>query len=55
MMNFIVDDLDAMLAELRAQGVQVDERVERHEYGDFGWILDPDGNRIEFWEPKKSD
>jgi predicted enzyme related to lactoylglutathione lyase len=53
MMNYIVEDLDTLLAELRAQGVAVDERVERHEYGNFGWIMDPDGNRIELWEPKK--
>lgn len=52
MLNYIVDDLDALLAELRAAGVQVDERVERSEYGNFGWVLDPDGNRIELWEPK---
>jgi catechol 2,3-dioxygenase-like lactoylglutathione lyase family enzyme len=51
MLNYIVDDLDATLAELRAQGVQVDERVERHEYGNFGWLTDPDGNRIELWQP----
>jgi predicted enzyme related to lactoylglutathione lyase len=54
MLNYIVDDLDAALAELRASGVQVDDRVERHDYGNFGWIIDPDGNRIELWEPKKS-
>jgi predicted enzyme related to lactoylglutathione lyase len=54
MLNYIVDDLDGMLAELRAAGVQVDDRVERHDYGNFGWIIDPDGNRIELWEPKKS-
>jgi catechol 2,3-dioxygenase-like lactoylglutathione lyase family enzyme len=54
MLNYIVDDLDATLAELRAEGVQVDERVERHDYGNFGWILDPDGNRIELWEPKNN-
>lgn len=52
MMNYIVDDLDGMLAALRAEGVQVDERVERSDYGNFGWIIDPDGNRIELWEPK---
>lgn len=54
MLNYIVDDLDAALAELRAAGVQVDERVERHDYGNFGWIIDPEGNRIELWEPPKS-
>jgi predicted enzyme related to lactoylglutathione lyase len=52
MINYIVDNLDATLAELRAAGVQVDERVERYDYGNFGWITDPDGNRIELWEPK---
>ncbi len=52
MLNYIVDDLDAALAELRAAGVAVDVHVERHEYGNFGWIMDPDGNRIELWEPK---
>jgi predicted enzyme related to lactoylglutathione lyase len=52
MINYIVDDLDATLAELRAAGVKVDERVERYDYGNFGWITDPDGNRIELWEPK---
>ncbi len=52
MINYIVDDLDGMLAALRAEGVAVDERVERHEYGSFGWLTDPAGNRIELWEPK---
>ena len=52
MLNYIVDDLDGLLAELRAAGVAVDERVEEHEYGKFGWVTDPDGNRIELWEPK---
>ncbi len=51
-LNYIVDDLDAMLETLKAEGVQVDERVERYDYGNFGWITDPDGNRIELWEPK---
>ena len=52
MMNFIVDDLDATLAGLRDRGVRVDDKVERHDYGNFGWIFDPDGNKIELWEPK---
>ncbi len=51
MINYIVDDLDGLLKELRAQGVAVDDRVERHEYGNFGWLTDPAGNRIELWEP----
>jgi predicted enzyme related to lactoylglutathione lyase len=51
MMNFRVDDLAALLDALRAEGVQVDPKVEEHEYGKFAWIMDPDGNRIELWEP----
>ncbi len=51
MFNFRVDDLDAVLAALRAEGVQVDDRVEEYEYGRFGWIMDPEGRRIELWEP----
>jgi predicted enzyme related to lactoylglutathione lyase len=53
MINYIVEDLDACLAELREAGVVVDERVERSEYGNFGWATDPEGNRIELWEPPK--
>jgi predicted enzyme related to lactoylglutathione lyase len=51
MLNFRVRDLDAMLAQLRAAGVTVDDKVDDSEYGRFGWILDPDGNRVELWEP----
>lgn len=52
MFNFRVDDLDAALAELRAAGVEVLEQIEEYEYGRFGWILDPEGNKIELWEPR---
>ncbi len=51
MINFRVENLDALLAELRAAGVQVDDRLEEYDYGRFGWILDPEGNRVELWEP----
>jgi predicted enzyme related to lactoylglutathione lyase len=51
MVNFRVRDLDAMLAELRAAGVDVDDRVERMEYGRFAWASDLEGNRFELWEP----
>lgn len=54
MINYRVDDLDAVLAELRAEGVEVDDKTDESEYGKFGWIMDPDGNRIELWEPPKS-
>jgi predicted enzyme related to lactoylglutathione lyase len=52
MVNFRVRDLDAMLAQLRTAGAEVDDRVEDYEYGRFGWFADPDGNRVELWEPR---
>ena len=55
MFNFRVDDLDALLKALREEGVQVDDKIERHEYGNFGWITDPEGNRVELWEPPKTE
>ena len=52
MVNFVVRDLDAMLAQLRAAGVEVDERREELSgIGRFGWAVDPEGNRFELWEP----
>jgi predicted enzyme related to lactoylglutathione lyase len=53
MLNYRVDDLDALLDRLRAQGASVDEHREDHEYGRFAWVMDPEGNRIELWEPPK--
>ena len=52
MFNYRVRDLDAMLAQLRAAGASVDEKVEEYEYGRFGWATDPEGNRFELWEPR---
>jgi predicted enzyme related to lactoylglutathione lyase len=51
MLNYRVDDLQAVLDGLRAEGVTVDERVEESEFGKFGWAVDPEGNRFELWEP----
>ena len=51
MVNFRVNNLAAMLAQLRANGCEVDDRVERSEFGAFGWVMDPEGNRVELWEP----
>jgi predicted enzyme related to lactoylglutathione lyase len=51
MVNFRLRDLDAMLAQLRAAGVDVDDRVEEMEYGRFAWATDLEGNRFELWEP----
>ncbi len=52
MMNFRVENLDELLAALKEEGVTVMEKTEEYDYGKFGWILDPDGNKIELWEPK---
>lgn len=54
MINYRVDNLDNLLAQLRSEGVEVDEGLEEYEYGRFAWIMDPEGNRIELWEPARS-
>jgi predicted enzyme related to lactoylglutathione lyase len=51
MLNFQVDDLDAVLDKLIAAGVEVDPKRERFDYGSFGWFTDPEGNRVELWQP----
>ncbi len=53
MINYRVEDLDALLEQLRSEGVTIEEKQENYEYGRFAWIIDPDGNRIELWEPSK--
>ena len=53
MLNFRVDDLTALVSALRDEGVQM-EKVEEHDYGKFGWLTDPEGNRLELWEPAKT-
>ncbi len=51
MMNFRVDNLEALLEILKEEGVTIVDEVETYDYGKFGWILDPEGNKIELWEP----
>lgn len=51
MVNYRVDDLRALLAALRDEGCEVVGDVDESEFGKFGWVLDPDGNKIELWEP----
>jgi predicted enzyme related to lactoylglutathione lyase len=51
MINFRVADLDKLLAKLRGEGVAVEEKTDKSEFGYFGWAMDPEGNRIELWEP----
>ena len=43
-----------MLDQLRAAGVTVDDRIDEQPYGRFAWAMDPEGNRIELWEPKEA-
>jgi predicted enzyme related to lactoylglutathione lyase len=52
MLNFQVDDLDALLDALIAAGVEVDAKRDHADYGNFGWFTDPEGNRVELWQPK---
>jgi predicted enzyme related to lactoylglutathione lyase len=51
MINYRVADLHALVAALRAEGVQVEGDVQDSEYGKFAWVIDPEGNKIELWEP----
>lgn len=51
MINYRVDNLDAMLAQLRGSGAQVAEYTEETPEGRFGWATDPEGNRFELWQP----
>jgi predicted enzyme related to lactoylglutathione lyase len=53
MFNFTVDNLDEILKVLRKEGVHVFDEIEEHREGKFGWILDPEGNKVELWEPPK--
>jgi predicted enzyme related to lactoylglutathione lyase len=55
MMNFRVDDLDGLLKQLAAAGVRIDPKRDDHEYGRFAWIWDPEGNRVELWQPPAAD
>jgi predicted enzyme related to lactoylglutathione lyase len=51
MINYRVEDLTALLALLRSEGCQVLEKTDDSDYGKFGWVLDPEGNKIELWQP----
>ena len=51
MINYRVDNLSEMIAELRRGGVEVIGGPESHENGKFAWIMDPEGNKVELWEP----
>ncbi|HTY42389.1 MAG TPA: VOC family protein [Thermoanaerobaculia bacterium] len=51
MINYRVDDLAALLAALRAEGCNVLEKTDDSEFGKFGWVMDPEGNKVELWQP----
>ena len=51
MVNYRVDDLDALLKALREEGCNVLDKTEDSEFGKFGWVIDPEGNKVELWEP----
>jgi len=53
MINYVVHDLDALLEQLKIEGVKIIGDKQESEYGKFGWILDPEENKIELWEPPK--
>jgi predicted enzyme related to lactoylglutathione lyase len=53
MFNLIVDDLNAALEQVREGGATVVGDVEEYDYGRFGWFMDPEGNKVELWEPRR--
>lgn len=55
MINYRVDDLGELLANLQAAGIEILKGPQSDEQGKFAWIVDPDGNKVELWEPKSSD
>ena len=54
MFNYRVENLEELLKILKEEGVTIVGEMETYEYGKFGWILDPEGNKIELWEPVDS-
>jgi len=55
MINYRVDNLDEMLAQLRADGIEIVKGPDSDVNGKFAWIMDPDGNKVELWEPMAMD
>jgi predicted enzyme related to lactoylglutathione lyase len=51
MVNYRVEDLHAVVAALRAEGCNVLDRIDDSEYGKFAWVIDPEGNKVELWQP----
>ena len=51
MVNYRVEDLRALVKVLREEGCNVLEKVDESEFGTFGWVIDPEGNKVELWQP----
>ena len=51
MVNYRVEDLDALIAALKAEGCNVLDETNDSDYGKFGWVIDPEGNKVELWQP----
>ncbi|MFM9944849.1 MAG: VOC family protein [Bacteroidia bacterium] len=54
MINYRVDDLLALMAQLKKEGIEIIGEMTEDEFGKFAWIMDPDGQKLELWEPPKS-
>src|SRR5688572_1382587 len=54
MFNLVVDNLEEALKQVEEGGAIIVGNIEKMEYGSFGWFMDPDGNKVELWEPIKS-
>lgn len=52
MINYRIDNMDEMIRQLKSGGIEIHQGPEDHENGKFAWILDPEGNKVELWEPK---
>ena len=51
MVNYRVEDLHALVAALKAEGCNVLDKIDESEYGKFAWVIDPEGNKVELWQP----
>jgi predicted enzyme related to lactoylglutathione lyase len=51
MVNYRVEDLHALVAALKAEGCKVLDKIDDSEYGKFAWVIDPEGNKVELWQP----
>ena len=55
MVNYRVDDVHALVKALKAEGCNVLEKIDESEYGTFAWVMDPEGNKVELWQPPEGE